>query len=144
MYKNKLTYVIKTNDNKKTENKTKKTSPLFLTLLLKCYKRHRFLPRRHLCLPFTRIIHRSSERSSIVEGREEERTKKKTDCSEAQHRLCVKKQQQQHNNGEKSKRSDEARDEQNVQRSVVQTAKWSLRRSKADRDREGLHTPLFI
>lgn len=60
MYKNKLTLCYQ------------KNRPLCFDVIAKCYKRHRFLPsatlwalsilpQLHLCLPFTRIIHRYSE-----------------------------------------------------------------------------------
>ena len=70
-----LQYVQKqTNMLKKKKPKKKIKRPLCFDVIAKCYKRHRFLPSAtlwalsilpqwHLCLPFTRIIHRYSERS---------------------------------------------------------------------------------
>lgn len=71
MYKKKkkeLTHVIKKKKQKQ------KTVPFVVDVIAKRYERHRFstignplsqLPRRHLCLPSTRIIHRYSESGRV-------------------------------------------------------------------------------
>lgn len=78
-----------------------KNRPLCFDVIAKCYKRHRFLPSAalwalsilpqwHLCLPFTRIIHRYSE-SEREWRRSGENDKRWSNCSEAKHnRLRVK------------------------------------------------------
>lgn len=60
--------------SKKKNKQKQKTVPFVVDVIAKRYERHRFstignplsqLPRRHLCLPSTRIIHRYSESGRV-------------------------------------------------------------------------------
>lgn len=157
--KNKLTYVIK---------KTKqKNCPLCFDVIAKCYKRHRFLPSAtlwalnilpqwHLCLPFTRIIHRYSESVRQWKDMKEEEKKRgkwqqnKSDPTVAKLSItgCVLANKQ----GRKSKCTHTNTSGKGWGWNVWEKERLALcsansqivlRRSKAECDREGLHTLIF-
>lgn len=144
--------------NKTMLSKKKNNRPLCFDVIAKCYKRHRFLPSAtlwalsilpqwHLCLPFTRIIHRHSESERTWRrGGTWQRTGDPnvaklsiTGCE-----LKTKRgQMYTHTHKHERVRMKCVREKERLALCSA-NSQIVLRRSKAECDREGLHTPFFI